>query len=47
VIEKILRQLKLWDRPERPPPVVPDRSIQYDPDIPGVEQVSQWSDATE
>jgi hypothetical protein len=27
VIEKILRHLKLWDRPERPPPPAPDRSI--------------------
>ena len=30
VIEKILRHLKLWDRPERPPPCPAGRSIQYD-----------------
>ena len=47
VIEKILRQLKLWDRPERPPPRAPDRSIQFDPDIPAFDEVSQWSDAAE
>ena len=47
VIEKILRHLKLWDRQERPPPPAPDRSIRYDPDIPGFEEVSRWSDATE
>ena len=35
VIEKILRHLKLWDRPKRPPPAPPDRSIHYDPDIAG------------
>ncbi len=38
VIEKILRHLKLWDRPERPPPAPPDRSNHYDPDIAGWEQ---------
>jgi hypothetical protein len=47
VIEKILRHLNLWDRQERPPPPAPDRSIRYDPDIPGFEDVSRWSDATE
>jgi hypothetical protein len=46
VIEKILRRLKLWDRPERPPPPAPDRSIGYDPDIPGFEQLSGRFDAT-
>jgi len=47
VIETVLRHLKLWDRPPRPPPPAPDRSIRYDPDIPGVEDVSRWPDATE
>ena len=47
LIEKILRPLKLWDRPERPPPPAPDRSIRYDPDSPGFEDVSRWSDAAE
>jgi hypothetical protein len=44
VIEKILRRLKLWDRPERPPPPAPDRSIRYDPDISGFGKDRQWSD---
>jgi hypothetical protein len=33
VIEKILRHLKLWDRPERPPPRPAGRSIEYDEKI--------------
>jgi hypothetical protein len=33
VIEKILRHLKLWDRPERPPPQPARRSIEYDEEI--------------
>jgi hypothetical protein len=33
VIEKILRHLKLWDRPERPPPRPARRSIEYDEEI--------------
>jgi hypothetical protein len=33
VIEKILRHLKLWDRPERPPPQPAGRSIEYDEKI--------------
>ena len=34
VIEKILRHLKLWDRPERPPPSLPPATFHYefDPD---------------
>jgi hypothetical protein len=47
VIERILRHLKLWDPPECPPPVAPDRSIRYGPDITGFEKVGSWSDATE
>ena len=47
VIEKILRHLKLWDRPERPPPPAPDRSIRYDPDISGFGKDRQWSDGAE
>ena len=35
VIEKILRHLKLWDRPERPPPPLVERSIQYDEEFAG------------
>jgi len=33
VIEKILRHLMLWDRPERPPPRPAPRSIHYDEEI--------------
>ena len=34
VIETILRPLKLWNRPERPPPTPPPRALHYDADIP-------------
>ena len=44
VIEKILRHLKLWDRPERPPPLPAERSIQYNEEIAGREEASQWPD---
>ena len=33
VIEKILRHLKLWDRPERAPPPPPARTLHYDFDL--------------
>jgi hypothetical protein len=46
VIEKILRHLKLWNRPERPPPPPAERSIQYDEDISGFDEGSQWPDAS-
>jgi len=46
VIEKILRHLKLWDQPERPPPPPAERSIQYDEDISGFDEGSQWPDAS-
>ena len=46
VIEKILRHLKLWDRQERPPPPPAERSIQYDEDISGFDEGSQWPDAS-
>ena len=34
VIETILRHLKPWNRPERPPPTPPPRTLHYDVDIP-------------
>ena len=34
VIERILRHLKLWNRPERPPPTPPPMTLHYDADIP-------------
>jgi ABC-type histidine transport system ATPase subunit len=46
VIDKILRHLKLWHRPERPPPPPAQRSIQYDEDISGFDEGSQWPDAS-
>jgi hypothetical protein len=33
VIEKILRHLKLWDPPERPPPPRPSTTLEYDADF--------------
>src|SRR5437870_1049403 len=39
VIERILRHLKLWDRPERPPPRAPPRTLHFDLDTPA------WDDA--
>jgi hypothetical protein len=30
----ILRHLKLWDQPERPPPTPPPRTLHYDVDLP-------------
>jgi hypothetical protein len=46
VIEKILRHLKLWDRPERPPPPTPERSIQYHDPIADLDEPGDWPDAT-
>jgi hypothetical protein len=46
VIEKILRHLKLWHRPERPPPRPAVRSIQYDDPIVELDDPGQWPDAT-
>ena len=46
VIEKILRHLKLWNRPERPPPPAPERSIQYDHEIAEFDEAGQWPDPT-
>ncbi len=46
VIEKILRHLKLWNRPERPPPRPAGRSIQYDDPIVDLDEPGDWPDAT-
>ena len=47
VIEKILRHLKFWDRPERPPRRAPDRFIQYDADVAGSLDVTLGPDAVQ
>jgi hypothetical protein len=47
VIEKILRHLKLWDRPERPPPPPAGRSIQYDDPIVDLDESGDCLDATD
>ena len=46
VIEKILRHLKLWDRPERPPPPPAVPSIHYDEPTVDPDEADQWPDAT-
>jgi len=46
VIEKILRHLKLWDRPERPPPLPAVPSIHYDEPTVDPDEADQWPDAT-
>jgi len=46
VIEKILRHLKLWNRPERPPPRPAVPSIQYDEPTVDPDDAGQWPDAT-
>jgi len=46
VIEKILRHLKLWDRPERPPPCPAEPSIHYDKENVDLDEAGQWPDAT-
>ena len=45
VIEKILRHLKLWDRPERPPPSPAGRSIHYDNENVDFDEAGQWPDS--
>ena len=37
VIERILRHLMLWDRPERPPPAPALWTLHYDSEIPAWE----------
>jgi hypothetical protein len=38
IIERILRHLKLWDRPERPPPASAPSTLHYDVDV----QIPVW-----
>jgi hypothetical protein len=40
VIERILRHLKLWDRPERPLPTPAPRTLDYDVNV----QIPAWED---
>lgn len=47
VIERILRHLKLWDRPERPPPPAPERSVAYEPDVVVFDDVDQRLEPTQ
>jgi hypothetical protein len=47
VTEKILRHLKLWGRPERPPPPVPERTVCYDIDVVASDDAAQWFDNNE
>ena len=47
VIERILRHLKLWDQPERPPPAPAPRTLHYDLEIPAWEDDLGSSDGTE
>ena len=47
VIENILRHLKLWDRPERPPLPRPERTVCYDIDVVASDGAGQWFDTNE
>jgi hypothetical protein len=49
LIEKILRHLKLWDRPERPPPPPAAQRVHYGEefvDPAGPDAAGDWPDAT-
>jgi len=47
IIERFLRHLKLWNRPERPPPAPPPRTLDYDLEIPAWEDDAGPFDGTE
>jgi hypothetical protein len=47
VIERILRHLKLWDRPERPPPIPGPGTLHYHVEIPAWEDDLGWFDGSE
>jgi hypothetical protein len=38
VIEKILRHLRLWDQPQRPPPAAPPLTVHYEMGLPAWEE---------
>jgi len=46
VIEKILRHLKLWDRPERPRPPPAAQWVHYDEKVVDPDGAGHWPDAT-
>ena len=49
VIEKILRHLKLWDRPERPPPPPAVQPVHYEEQIidpPLRDDAGDWPDTS-
>ena len=46
VIEKILRHLKLWDRPEHPRPPPAAQWVHYDEEIVDPDDAGHWPDAT-
>jgi hypothetical protein len=46
-VEKILRHLKLWDRPQRPPPPPPARTLCYDADVVDFDDAGQLFDRSE
>jgi hypothetical protein len=47
VIERILRHLKLRDRPERPPPIPGPGALHYDVEIPAWQDGLEWLDGSE
>jgi len=47
IIEKILRHLKLWDFPARPPPPRPSVTLETDPDILAWEAAARLFDGTD
>jgi len=46
-VEKILRHLKLWDRPERPPPLPPARTLCYDAAVVDFDDAGQLFERSE
>ena len=46
VVEKILRHLKPWDRPVRPPLCPAGQSLRYEKENVDLDEAGQWPDAT-